>query len=89
MARKTKSRPSRDEDDRTPPIPATAAVLMDARAVKRLLGVGNTTFYRMLSEGSYPRADIRLGKLNRWTVEAHNAAVQRLRERGHEAGTRG
>jgi len=50
------------------PDPATTAptpLLVDARAAARMLGVGKTKLYSMLSAGQVP-APIRLGRAVRW-----------------------
>jgi hypothetical protein len=76
MPRKPKTRsappPARE-------LPAGADKLLTRDDVRSLLGISLRKLTQMRSAGQYPGPDVRIGTLARWTVAAHNAAVERLR----------
>ena len=55
---------------------------ISAAEVRRLLGVGRTTLYRMIVRGEFPRP-VKLGSRNAWPASDYDAFVSRRKaERG-------
>jgi len=65
------------------PLPASVIGLLNARQVCEALGgVSPRKFASMLARGDFPRADKRVGKSPRWSVEVVNEWVKSLPAQG-------
>ena len=52
-----------------------AALLVDAAGAARLLGMGRTSFFGLVSAGRVPRAVLRAGRIVRWDVQELRAWI--------------
>lgn len=75
---KTKTKPAPAPQARPPvALPASCDVLLSSRQVCAALGgISRRTFGKLLSDGTFPRADTRLGALPRWWSRSVNAWME-------------
>ena len=61
-----------------PPTPDAlrAPLLVDAAGAARLLSIGRTSFFGLLTAGRVPRAVLRAGRIVRWDVQELQAWIR-------------